>query len=189
VFNLSPCPAFALPTGHFGRLDTTGLTIEDLSSLSIVALIAHKSQSEALSAAIKARFSLALPNNPRRVGTDSLGFLWAGPGQWLAIGSDPDLYNRLATPHAATIDQSGGRAILRLSGPKLREVLRKGVTLDLHPSQFKVDDVALTSISHISAALWLRDEQSCDIAVARSFAGSFWHWLSVSAAEFGYEVR
>ncbi len=188
MFNLTPRPAFNLAKGHFGRADATGLTINEISGLSIVALIAHKGQRAALSAEIKTRFSLDLPTSPRRVGHDSLSFIWAGPGQWLATGTAPDLYDQLATPHAATIDQSGGRALLRLSGSKLHEVLRKGVTIDLHPDVFKADDVALTSIAHISAALWRLDEHSCEMAIARSFAESFWHWLSVSAAEYGYEV-
>eukprot|EP01037_Dinobryon_pediforme_P015479 gene15479-15623_t len=139
-------------------------------------------------AEIKARFNLDLPTTPHRVGGEKLSLLWAGPEQWLAMGEDAQLYTKLATPYAASIDQSGGRAILRISGPKLRDVLRKGVTIDLHESAFKAGDVALTSISHISAQIWMLDQQTCEIAVARSFANSFWHWLSVSAAEFGYEV-
>ena len=188
MFNLTPRPAFQLEKGHFGRADVTGLTINEVSGLSIVALIAHKGQRAALSAEIKTRFGLDLPTSPRRVGHDSLSFVWAGPGQWLAIGTAPDLYDQLATHHAATIDQSGGRALLRLSGSKLHEVLRKGVTIDMHTDVFKPDDVALTGIAHISAALWRLDEQSCEIAIARSFTESFGHWLSVSAAEYGYEV-
>jgi methylglutamate dehydrogenase subunit D len=188
VFNLSPSPAFHLKKGHFGRSDTTGLTVKNISGLSIVALIAHKGQTEALRREMRDRFGLELPAHPHHISDGQTDFIWAGPEQWLVMGADTDLYTKLASPFAATIDQSGGRSLLRLSGPKLRDILRKGVTLDLHPDVFKPHDVALTSIAHISAALWLLDAQSCEIAVARSFAGSFWHWLSVSAAEYGYEV-
>eukprot|EP01037_Dinobryon_pediforme_P015743 gene15743-15897_t len=104
------------------------------------------------------------------------------------MSDEAGLYEKLATAQAATIDQSGGRAILRISGPRLRDVLRKGVTIDLHHNAFKAGDVALTAVSHINAQIWMLDLQSCEIAIARSFADSFWHWLSVSAAEYGYEV-
>ena len=99
------------------------------------------------------------------------------------------MIQRLATPNAALIDQSGGRAMLEISGPMVREVLRKGVTLDLHPEVFRLAEVALTSISHISALLCRTGEDTFLLAVPRSYAGSLWHWLSVSAAEFGYEVN
>ncbi len=37
--------------------------------------------------------------------------------------------------------------------------------------------------------LWQADgTRSYDIAVFRSLSGSFWRWLTASAAEFGYEV-
>lgn len=38
-------------------------------------------------------------------------------------------------------------------------------------------------------ALWQVDQMpTYDIAVSRSFAGSFWHWLETSAATVGFAV-
>ena len=77
----------------------------------------------------------------------------------------------------------------RVSGPKTRQVLAKGISLDLDARVFKPGDVALTLAEHIAVQLWQVDDRpSYEIAMFRSLAGSFWHWLAASAEEFGYEV-
>ena len=86
-------------------------------------------------------------------------------------------------------DQSDGCGVLHISGPKARAVLAKGVGLDLDARVFRPGDVALTLAGPIAVQLWQIDETpSFEIALYRSLARSFWHWLSASAAEFGYEV-
>jgi sarcosine oxidase subunit gamma len=47
----------------------------------------------------------------------------------------------------------------------------------------------VTVIAHIGAIVWQGGENRFAIAVFRSYAGSFWHWLAASAAEFGLEVE
>jgi len=89
---------------------------------------------------------------------------------------------------AAVSDQSDARLVLRLSGPKLRDVLAKGVPIDLHPNVFKPGDVATTLVAYIGVQLDRIDEASFQLTAPRSMAGSLWSWLSASAAEFGYEV-
>ncbi|MGH3851274.1 MAG: sarcosine oxidase subunit gamma, partial [Pseudonocardiaceae bacterium] len=90
---------------------------------------------------------------------------------------------------ASLVDQSDGKAVLRIAGPRTRDVLAKGCPLDLHPRVFKPGDAATTAISLIPCQLWQIDEApTYDIAVASSYAGSFWRWLTASAAEYGYQV-
>lgn len=183
MFELAPTSALAfLPRGHHGSA-TTGITAHELS-LSLTALIARKGQSDALNAAVKARFGLDLLKG-RRSGDDALSFVSTGPDQWLCVAAQHLELIDLGA-FAALTDQSDGRSILRLAGPKIHAMLRKGVTLNLH--DFAVNDAAVTVISHISAHIWRVSEDTYDISVPRSFAGSFWHWVSVSAAEFGLEV-
>jgi sarcosine oxidase subunit gamma len=66
----------------------------------------------------------------------------------------------------------------------VRDALAKGVPVDLHPTVF-TDDVAVTIISHIGAIVWQSAPDRFSIAIFRSYAQSFWHWLAASAAEFG----
>jgi sarcosine oxidase subunit gamma len=70
----------------------------------------------------------------------------------------------------------------------VREVLAKGVPLDLHPKVFKPGDVATTLVAYIGVQLDMLDDATFQLTTPRSTAGSFWSWLSASAAEFGYDV-
>jgi sarcosine oxidase subunit gamma len=83
---------------------------------------------------------------------------------------------------ASVFDQSSGYAILCLSGLDAGALLQKGAFLDLHPGKFKTGSVAVTVIEHIGAIVWRADETLFEIAVFRSFASSFWHWLVTAAA-------
>ena len=75
------------------------------------------------------------------------------------------------------------------SGPRARDVLQKGVLIDLHPGAFKTGDVAVTPIAHIGTHLWqVDDTPAYEIAVFRSFADAFRHWLEEAGAEFGVEI-
>jgi sarcosine oxidase subunit gamma len=90
---------------------------------------------------------------------------------------------------ASISDQSGGRTVLRVSGPRARDVLAKGLPIDLHPRVFAPGSAATSAIALMGVQLWqIDDRPSYDIALFRSLSASFWRWLASSAAEFGYEV-
>jgi sarcosine oxidase subunit gamma len=79
--------------------------------------------------------------------------------------------------------------VLRLSGARVRDVLAKGLPIDLHPRAFRTGDATTSIISHIGIQLWqVDDAPTYDIVFFRSLAGSFWKWLTDSAAEYGYRV-
>jgi sarcosine oxidase subunit gamma len=181
--------------GHHGACGKTGVTVATREGLGVASLIVGAGGEAALAQAVKARFGLDLPMTPAATQSAAHALLWAGPGQWLLIagtraGFDEDI--RALSGFAAVSEQSDGKAVLRLSGSKIREALAKGCKVDLHPSAFPVDAVALTSIAYIGVHLRRAadgpDGAVFDIMVARSMAGSFWSWLSASAAEFGCTV-
>jgi methylglutamate dehydrogenase subunit D len=86
-------------------------------------------------------------------------------------------------------DQSDARLVLRLSGPSVRDILVKGVPVDLHPKAFKPGDVAVTLVAYIGVQLDMLDDATFQLTAPRSMAGSFWSWLTAAATEFGYEIR
>jgi sarcosine oxidase subunit gamma len=116
--------------------------------------------------------------------------LWNGPGKCWVLSAP----SRLPDPRAIAAfdglvcDQSHGWGLLRLSGPARHAVLAKGCMLDLDPAIFGDGATAMTSIAHGNLQLW-RDGETFNLAMPRSLAGSLWHWLAASAAEFGLEVR
>jgi methylglutamate dehydrogenase subunit D len=90
---------------------------------------------------------------------------------------------------ASVAEQSDGRTVLRVAGPKARDVLAKGLPIDLHPRVFRTGDTALTVAALIGVQIWQTDDApSYELAVFRGFARGFWHFLTESAAEYGCEI-
>ncbi|POR47371.1 sarcosine oxidase subunit gamma [Bosea psychrotolerans] len=184
-----------LSEGSFGAKGSAGVIVTAREGLGIASLIAPEDGEAALSQAVKTRLRLDLPTTPRIAVLAGRALVWAGPGLWLLVTEDrtgfaDDL--QALSGLAAIADQSDGRAVLTLSGGKIRAALAKGCMIDLHPSAFPVGSAALTSIAHIGVHLWRAEDGPngavFEFMVARSMAGSFWSWFSASAAEFGCQV-
>jgi len=162
---------------------------------SLTELMPFKGKEEILVATMRDLHGIDLPQVPRRIQGDKCTCIWAGPGRWLVeIEADAlerdimeDLERSLAGI-AALVRQTDGRALVRVSGPRVREVLRKGVTIDLHPRSFHAGDTAITLVAGMDVHLWqLDDLPTYDLLINRSIAGSFWNWLTSAGAEFGLE--
>lgn len=178
--------------GRIGVAGPAGVTATLLDGFGLATLIAAPGGAAALSQAVEGRLGIALPTTPKVISGAAHDLIWSGPDQWLLRASTREGFGSLPgalSDQAAVSDQSDARAALRLSGPHVRDVLAKGVMLDLHPAAFAVGDTALTSIAHIGVHLWRLadgpDGSVFEIMVARSMVGSFWSWFAASAAEFG----
>jgi len=182
--------------GRYGKAaGTPGVVIEERQGLGLATVAARKGRAAALKAAIADAYGVDLPDDSRAVPGPNVTFVGYGPGQWLAVSetlsSDAlarDLANRLKGL-ASISDQHGGRTVLRVSGPRARDVLEKGLPIDLHPRVFGPGSAATTAIALMGVQLWqVDDAPSYELAIFRSVSESFWRWLTASAAEFGYEV-
>jgi len=188
----SPLHGLAKP-GHYGRAGLAGLTIVQRTDIAFASVIARRGQREALASATQTAFGLALPDGPRRAGKNGMAFAGIGPDQWIASAENTDdltasLRERIGA-FAAVVDQSDSRLVLHLSGARARDVLAKGMPIDLHPRAFKTGDVASTLVAHIGVQIDMLDDAPIfQLTAPRSMAGSFWSWLSASAAEFSYDV-
>jgi sarcosine oxidase subunit gamma len=191
---LAPRSAFADLAAAIGT--GAGVVATDRDGLGIATLLARRGQVAALTERVRARFALDLPRGPQRVANSMIAFAAIGPEAWLATAESDDGFAtalRAAVGDIAAVsDQSGGTTVLRLAGPRVRDALAKGVMIDLHPRGFAPGDVAVTAAAHVGLTLWRLPDDATgaifEIAVARSLAGSLWHWLAVSAAEYGLIV-
>ncbi len=183
------------PGRHGAEEGALGVTITPRAGLALASVIVRAGKTDSLVARAEATFGLTLPLTPRRVAAGTIGFVWAGPGQWLAATEhvDGSVFERTLRQDfdslASVVDQSDGRSVIRVSGPQARAALAKGVPLDLHPRVFRTGDAALSIAGHINVHFWQRDDAPVyEFAVFRSFAGAFCAWLLDAAAEFGVLV-
>jgi len=172
---------------HVKQMATPDLSISVNDAMTLASLAAAKGKREALAAAIQEKYGVTLPSTPQRVEGNGIAVLWAGPDQWLVMaertnGRDLEIELKpVVAGLAAVTDQTDARAILRISGPRAREVLAKGVPIDLHPRVFAPGSVAITHASHIGVIMWQLDAApTYELAVFRSFAQSLADWVEES---------
>ena len=179
---------------RIGRLEgPAGVVVHERGDLSLALIMARRGMRAACIEGLRAPYDLDAPVTARIMHGRTLSLAWAGPETWLAIGSTrPDFETELKAvvgQAASIVDLSDQRVVMRMSGPMTRAVLAKGVTIDLHPRVFAVGDTAITLLAHITTQLWQVDDvPTFDLVAPRATARDMFHWLTVSAAEFGLDV-
>lgn len=192
---LSAFHGLATP-GRYGKTDgAAGVTIAERTGLGLATVEVRKGQDEALKTAVRKAYGLDLPEGSIATPGKKVSFIGTGPGQWFAVSetlANEALAEALTGKLqglASVSDQSSGRAVLRISGPRARDALAKGLAIDLDPRVFPAASAATSTLSHMGVLVWREGEaEAYDIALFRSVAASFWRWLEASAAEYGYEV-
>ncbi len=183
--------------GRFGRSlpEGPGVSLSLVHPCEVVSLIAAKGKTRALAAAIKKDFGLDLPGMGASASARGINLHATAPEQWLAVapGAAADsIAGRLDKKLGALAmitDQSHGRTVMHLQGPRSRDVLAKGTAVDLRRSSFTPGSCASTQIGHVGVMIACTEKDSFELSVLRSFAEGFWLGLSELALEWGYEVR
>ena len=83
---------------------------------------------------------------------------------------------------------SHGRKRLFIEGAAAREVLSRGIALDLHPEVFRPETYALTELQHTPVVLHRVGQHRYELYVLRTYAAWVWEWLTDAALPVGYEV-
>ena len=187
-----------LPTrfapGRYGKTDgRPGVLVRERRIGLLASVIARRGAAPAAAAAAIER----LPDG------EALTVLGVGPGHWwiesASSARSADDLQSMFEGSASVFDLTDSRVVLELGGPRIRDALAKMLPIDLHPSVFRTGDVAVTIASHIGVTLWrtadarTADARTADapqyrLAVARSYAASFWRGFVASAAEYGCEA-
>jgi len=92
----------------------------------------------------------------------------------------------------AVTDISDAYVAICLSGSRVRDVLAKAATIDLHQEAFPVDSVARTLLGRVTVIVTCTKADSggaFDIVVSRSNARFLWNWLIDAAREYGYTLK
>ena len=188
-------------TSAFSRLaapdNAAGAAIAIAECRARALLIVAGRPTAALASAVRATLGAELPREPGTVPAAGHGAtLWTGPDEWLHVAPDGDgaaleieLLRALAPLGGTVVDVSHGRAILRVSGAPVRELLAKFCPIDLAPSAFPAGRCAQTLFGKINVLLHaLAERDTLDLYVSRSYADAFADALLAGAHEYGARV-
>ena len=184
-------------TGDFGAVPPTGpgILLAERRGLAIVQLAVEPGRYDRVATRVEDALALALPQAPNRARVaGELTALWTGPGRVLLVAPDrrdleAELTSAVAGEEVAITALGHSRTVIRLSGPRLRDLLAKGCALDFHPRAFAAGASLQSTYEKITVLLHaLDDAPTVDLYVARGFAVSLWEHLLEGALEFGCRV-
>ena len=186
---------------HFG-LSAQATRSDPAHAGVVVSEIAHRAiinlRGTTIAAAVKTATGVDLPMVANTVSTaGDVRILWLGPDEWWVVAPGEQRANLIdglrrafEGQHAAVTDVSESRTVITLAGPAARDVLARGVSLDLHPRAFGPGQCAQTSMSKANVLLHQTDDRpSYEIYILKSFADYLWRWIGLVAEDFGLAVK
>jgi sarcosine oxidase subunit gamma len=144
---------------------------------------------ESFRAGVKQVTGVELPLTPRTSSAwGDIKILWLSIDQWLVIcprnrlgEMTGGLESALKSQHVSITDVSDMRAVIRLEGEGVREVLLKGCSLDLLGQGYEPGTVRRVRFAEIAALMQIIDAQTIELYVFRSYAHYAWDFLIVTA--------
>jgi sarcosine oxidase subunit gamma len=137
-------------------------------------------------AAVAERFGVRPPATPNRraVAASGVEAIWLGPDEWLVVsaGDGPEVAAALETvvrPHGGTVvDVTAHRTVLEIRGPRARDILSSGTSVDLHPRAFAVGQAVQAPLARVDVILCRVDGDAWRVFVRTSFARYLVEWLT-----------
>lgn len=176
------------------QTNTDGLAIEmsEVAGRGMIDLRGDLSDRKFAQAANKV-LGTDLPKAPRTsVTKGDVTVLWLSIDQWLITCAGgktgkllDDLNTALTGVHSLAVDLSDARAIIRLKGIGVREVLMKGAPVDLLAPEMIKGTVRRLRFGEIAAMVHIVDDRpdTFDLYVFRSYADFAWDWLAQTATK------
>jgi heterotetrameric sarcosine oxidase gamma subunit len=182
--------------GRHGVKDgDAGVSMAELTEFELVQVMARRGHWQAVAQACTKAYGKPAPAKPEVVEAEGALLIWSGPDQFFVLsprGSQMEKARKAFAGTASLSEQSDGRALIRISGARARDMLAKVCSLDLHPAVFPVGAAAATSIDHTAVNLWrvedVGGEAAFHLLVFATFAESLWRTLLDSGAEYGVAI-
>jgi sarcosine oxidase subunit gamma len=186
-------PVFKSALAHAADHDgAKGLSIamREVSDRGMIDLRGEASSAKFKQAA-KPVLGIDLPTKPRTSAVKgAITVFWLSVDQWLITcprGNEhkllADLTKALDGVHSLAVDVSDMRAIIRLEGEHVREVMMKGSSIDFTLPDYKAGLVRRLVFAEIAALAHIvsEDPGTVDLYVFRSYADYTWKWLKATA--------
>ena len=167
------------------------LKIKEIKDLNIFQVAKFKKSSVDISQIKIDDVSLPL-SNPLVSHNSDIRILWTGPDTWTFISESP-LKEKITFSFNdidfGITDLSHSRAAIQIQGDNAIDVLKKGSPVNFNEDQFSVNSSANTTYNGINILIDFisLDPKTLNIYSLRSFGGSFYHSITDSALEYGYE--
>lgn len=186
---------FESPLAHAEAATNTYVSLREIAERGMIDLRGLGTDKKFMAAA-KAVLDVDLPKQPRTAATwGDIRVFWLSPDQWLVTcprARAQDLTDALTKElegiHSLAVNVSDMRAIIRLEGEGVREVVMKGTSIDLTHGDYPPGTVRRMRFAEIAALLHIVEDSVIDIYVFRSYAQYTWDFLR-KAARKGSEVR
>ena len=132
----------------------------------------------------------------RAVSQGARSIFRVGPERlWLAGSGDDEMLQWLDAsaldPDAVVTEIRQSRTVVRVKGAGARELLNRGLPVDLDVAVFPADAFAQSVIHHIPVLVHrvaLEGDDGFDVYVTSDYAVSFWEWLTEALQSFGGEI-
>tara|TARA_B100000579_G_scaffold346107_1_gene298893 strand:+ start:178 stop:765 length:588 start_codon:yes stop_codon:yes gene_type:complete len=174
---------------HEGKNEKNLLKISEKKNLLIVQIVQYKSS--------KISFNsieidgLKLKDEVLNVESNiDTRILWNGPKNWFLVSTKKDLLKDISKTFSesdfAITDLSHSRAIIEIEGQNVKEVLKKGCPFNFN--LLKKNNSINSTYNGISFTLDMLDDKPDKIRLLtlRSFGESFYHTITDSSLEFGF---
>lgn len=170
-----------------------GITITAVSRFGIINFRCTYAES----APITKCFGTSLPAQPNQANVAGERMaIWLGPDETLLLLADQDesefsrAANALMAGRLFALNTvSDAFAIYDIEGNSAREMLAKGISVDLHKDYFTPLQTAQTNLSHASVTLICMAENTFRVICRASFADYVESWLKDASTEYGYQLK
>ena len=136
---------------------------------------------------------LKLKNEPLIVvNNKDTRILWNGPKNWLLISSKKDLLNNILEVYKETdfavTDLSHSRAIIKIEGDNLKEVLKKGCPFNFNELKKNLSINSTFNGISFSVDMTQSNPDVARLLTLRSFGESLYHSITDASLEYGYKA-
>src|SRR3990167_7266611 len=146
---------------------SAGVTVREKKLLGHLTL-GGDGKDPAFAGGVHKALGLELPVALTLVAAGDTSLQWLAPDEWLLI---------LPSGSEFAVEQ------------KVREVLMKSTSYDVHPSNFPVGKAVGTHFAKSQLVIRHTGEDTWELLIRRSFSDYFWLWLQDASAEYGLAIK